>query len=48
MNSLITKEQSKRWNFPGKQAQKKAKTLRSAGKVMVSIFSDAWGITYIY
>ena len=33
-----TKEQSKQWTSPGESAPKKAKTVKSAGKVMVTVF----------
>ena len=39
-----TKEQSKQWTKRGESAPKKAKTVSSAGKVMASVFWDAWGI----
>ena len=42
-----TKEQSKQWIFEGEQASKKVKTVTSAGKVMVTVFWDARGITCI-
>ncbi|GBN30911.1 hypothetical protein AVEN_152138-1 [Araneus ventricosus] len=42
-----TKEQSKRWVFKGDPAPKKAKTVKSAGKVMPTVFWDARGIIYV-
>ena len=41
-----TKEQSKKWAFEGERAPKMAKTMKSAGKVMVTVFWDAHGIIY--
>jgi histone-lysine N-methyltransferase SETMAR len=41
------KEQSKQWTSPGEPAPKKAKTVKSAGKVMATVFWDARGIIYI-
>lgn len=42
-----TKLQSKQWTEPGGSAPKKAKTFKSAGKVMASVFWDAKGILMI-
>ena len=42
-----TKEQSKQWISPGEPAPKKAKTVKSAGKVMAIVFWDARGIIHI-
>jgi len=42
-----TKEQSKQWTSPGEPAPKKAKTVKSAGKVMATVFWDARGIIHI-
>jgi len=42
-----TKEQSKQWTSPGEPAQKKAKTVPSAGKVMATVFWDSQGVIYI-
>ena len=42
-----TKEQSKQWVASGESAPKKAKTVRSAGKVMATVFWDAHGIIFI-
>lgn len=42
-----TKEQSKQWTSPGERAPKKAKTVRSAGKVMATVFWDSQGVIYI-
>ena len=33
-----TKEQSKQWTLPGESAPKKAKTVKSAGKMMAIVF----------
>ncbi|XP_067135376.1 histone-lysine N-methyltransferase SETMAR-like [Centruroides vittatus] len=41
-----TKEQSKQWVFEGERAPKKAKTAKSAGKVMATVFWDAREIIY--
>ena len=41
-----TKEQSKQWVFEGERAPKKAKTVKSAGKVMATVFWDTRGIIY--
>ena len=41
------KQQSKQWKHPGSPPPKKAKTVPSAGKVMVSVFWDADGILLI-
>lgn len=41
------KQQSKQWVFSGERAPKKAKTVRSAGKVMATVFWDACGIIHI-
>ena len=40
------KEQSKQWVFEGEWAPKKAKTVKSAGKVMVTVCRDARRIIY--
>ena len=40
------KEQSKQWVFGGKRAPKKAKMMKSVGKVMATVFRDARGIIY--
>lgn len=42
-----TKEQSKQWIVKGERAPKKAKTVKSAGKVMATVFWDARGIIFI-
>jgi len=42
-----TKQQSKQWIERGKPAPKKAKTVKSAGKVMATVFWDARGIIHI-
>ncbi|GBM44793.1 hypothetical protein AVEN_148295-1 [Araneus ventricosus] len=42
-----TKEQSKQWVFKGDPAPKKAKTVKSTGKVMDTVFWDARGIIYV-
>lgn len=42
-----TKQQSKQWTAKGEPVPKKAKTVRSAGKVMASVFWDAKGILFI-
>ena len=42
-----TKEQSKQWTSPGEPVPKKAKTVKSAGKVMATVFWDARGIIHI-
>ena len=42
-----TKEQSKQWTSPGETVSKKAKTVKLAGKVMVTVFWDARGIIHI-
>jgi len=42
-----TKEQSKQWTSPGEPAPKKAKTVPSAGMVMVTVFWDSQGVIYI-
>ena len=42
-----TKEQSKQWTSLGEPASKKAKTVKSAGKVMATVFWDARGIIHI-
>jgi len=42
-----TKKQSKLWNSPGKPAPKKARTVPSARKVMVTVFWDSQGVIYI-
>lgn len=41
------KEQSKQWIEAGKSGPKKAKTVKSAGKVMATVFWDARGIIFI-
>ena len=41
-----TKEQSKQWTSLG-EPPKKAKTVKSAGKVMATVFWDARGIIHI-
>ncbi|GFY25144.1 histone-lysine N-methyltransferase SETMAR [Trichonephila clavipes] len=43
-----TKIQSKQWTAKGKPAPKKAKTVLSAGKVMVTVFWDSHGVILIY
>ena len=40
------KEQSKLWIIEGERAPNKAKTLKSVGKVMSTVFWDARGIIY--
>ena len=45
--TLETKNQSKMWTGPGESAPKKAKTVRSAGEVMATIFWDSSGIILI-
>ena len=48
MDSLPeTKEQSKQWTPPGEPAPKKAKTVKSAGKVIATVFWDARGVIHI-
>ena len=42
-----TKEKPKQWIFEGERAAKKAKTVKSAGKVMATVFWNARGIIYI-
>ena len=42
-----TKNQSKQWVEAGGSAPKKAKTVKSAGKVMATVFWDAHGILLI-
>jgi histone-lysine N-methyltransferase SETMAR len=42
-----TKEQLKQWISTGEPAPKKAKTVKSAGKVMATVFWDARGIILI-
>ena len=42
-----TKEQSKQWTAPGEPAPKKAKTVKSADKVIGTAFWDANGIIFI-
>lgn len=39
-----SKEQSKQWKRPGSPTPRKAKIVRSAGKIMASIFWDAKGV----
>ena len=46
--TLETKEQSNQWVFKGEQAPNKAKTVTSAGNVMVTVFWDRRGIIYTY
>ena len=43
---MITVEQSKQWVFESERAPKKAKTVKSAGKMMTTVFCDARGIIY--
>ena len=40
------REQSTQWIFEGKRAPKKAKTVKSAGKVIVTVFWNARGIIF--
>lgn len=42
-----TKLQSKQWTEPGGSAPKKAMTMKSAGKIMASVFWDAKGILMV-
>lgn len=42
-----TKEQSKQWIQTGERAPKKAKTVKSAGKVMATVFWDSQGVIFI-
>ena len=42
-----TKEQSKQWVFEGERTPKKAKMVKSADKVMATVFWDTRGIIYI-
>ena len=42
-----TKQQSKQWIFLDESAPKKAKTVRSAGKVMATVFWDSQDVIYI-
>ena len=42
-----TKEQSKQWILLGEPALKKAKTVKSVGKMMATVFWDACGIIHI-
>ena len=42
-----TKEQSKQWIGKGEPAPKKVKTIKSAGKVMATVFWDARGVILI-
>lgn len=42
-----TKQQSKQWKHADSPPPKKAKAVRSAGKVMASVFWDAKGILLI-
>ena len=44
--TLETKEQPKQWVVEGERAPKKAKTVKSAGKVMATVFWDTRGIIY--
>jgi len=41
------KEQSKQWILSGEPCPKKAKTVKSAGKVMATVFWDAHGIIFV-
>ena len=41
-----TKEQSKQWVFEGERAPKKAKTVKSVGKVMTTVFLGSREIIY--
>ena len=41
-----TEEQSKQWVFEGERTPKKAKTVKSAGKVTATVFWDARRIIY--
>ena len=41
-----TKEQSKQLVFKGERAPQKAKTMKSAAKVIVTVFWDARGFIY--
>ena len=41
-----TKERSKQWVFEGERAPKKVKTVKSAGKVLATVFWDAREIIY--
>jgi len=45
--TLETKEQSKQWTSLDEPAAKKTKTIKSAGKVMATVFWDARGIIHI-
>lgn len=42
-----SKQQSKQWTEAGVSGPKKAKTVKSAGKVMATVFWDARGIIFI-
>jgi len=42
-----TKEQSKQWISPSEPVPKKTKTVKSAGKVIATVFWDARGIIHI-
>jgi histone-lysine N-methyltransferase SETMAR len=42
-----TKKQSKQWIAKGEPCPKKAKTVKSAGKVMATVFWDARGIIFV-
>ena len=42
-----TKKQSKQWMAAGESAPKKAKTVKSAGKVMATVFWDSQGIILV-
>jgi len=42
-----TKEQSKQWTSLGEPAPKKAKTVKSAGKVMITVFWDVRDIIHV-
>lgn len=46
-NTPETKRQSKQWTSVGESAPKKAKSVRSAGKVMATVFWDAKRIILI-
>ena len=46
-HQLETKEQSKKWKHTSSPAPKKAKVVRSAGKVMASVFWDNQGVILI-
>ena len=42
-----SREGSKQWVKPGERTPKRPKTQQSAGKVMVSVFWDAYGVIFI-